>query len=158
MQARLRKAMLLILASAAGAASAAEFSYDFTVCTTSRRTPIEANADAVVFGAESWGVVASSTTKAWENASTHCTGYLRVMGGKVVGKGTCKWLEAGGDSAVGEWEYPPQGEPSWTWLAGTGKLRGISGGGSFKELFNAKGADPAVGHGCRRDWGSYRLP
>ena len=35
--------------------------------------------------------------------------------------------------AVGEFKYPPAGEPSFTWLAGTAQ-------------------------GCRRDWGRYTTP
>lgn len=152
-------AITAAVACAAVGAAAADFNYDFTVCTTGRRIPVEATPDVVAFGIESWGVVASSTTKEWERATTHCAGYLRVVGGKLVGKGTCKWTEAGGDSAVGEWEYPATGEPAWVWLGGTGKLKGITGGGTFRELFSAaKTADPAVSHGCRRDWGKYSLP
>lgn len=149
---------VLALAVAAQGAFAAEAPYDFTACTTSRRIALEANADIVAFGVESWGVVASSTTPFWEKASTHCVGYLRIMGGKPVGKGSCKWTEAGGDTAVGEFEYPPTGEPTWTWLSGSGKLKGISGGGTFREVFSAKPADPAMSGGCRRDWGKFSLP
>lgn len=139
-------------------APAAETGYDFIVCTHGRRIALEANAGIVAFGVESWGVVASSTTRFWERASTHCVGYIRVVGGKPVGKGSCKWTEAGGDAAVGEWELPDAGEPTWTWLSGTGKLNGISGGGTFRELFDARPTDPATSAGCRRDWGRYSLP
>jgi hypothetical protein len=140
------------------AAMGAESTYDFTVCTHSRYTPLEANADIVTFGVENWGVVASSATKFWEQASTHCVGYIRVMAGKTVGKGTCRWTEATGGTAVGEWEYPPNGEPTWTWLSGTGSLKGITGGGSFRDLFSAKASEPGTGQGCRRDTGNYQLP
>jgi hypothetical protein len=137
---------------------AADVSYDFVACTHSRRTPLEASADLTAFGMESWGVVSSSTTKEWENATTRCVGYLRVMAGKPVGKGVCKWFTANGDTGVGEFEYPPSGEPTWTWLVGTGKLAGIAGGGTFKSLFAGKPAEPGTTQGCRRDWGKYTLP
>ena len=139
-------------------ALAAEVPYDFVACSHGRRIALEANADIVSFGIESWGVVASSTTSFWEKASTHCVGYIRLASGKPIGKGTCKWVESGGDTAVGEWEYPNNGDPTWTWLSGTGKLQGISGGGTFREMFSAKPADPATSAGCRRDWGKYNLP
>jgi hypothetical protein len=148
----------LLLGTAASGGLAAESKYDFTVCTTSKRVPLEANADLVAFGVENWGVVASSTTPMFEQATTHCVGYLRVMGGKVVGKGTCKWALVGGDTGVGEWEYTPAGEPTWTWLTGTGKLKGIAGRGTFREVFSAPVVDPAVSLGCRRDWGTVTLP
>ena len=102
-------------------------------------------------------IVSSSTTKEWESATTHCAGYIRVIAGKQVGKGVCKWIQATGDTATGEWEYPPAGEPSWRWLAGTGKLKGIAGGGTFKAITSAKPAEPGTSQGCRRDSGNYTL-
>ncbi len=81
---------------------------------------------------ESWGVVSTSTTKEWENATTRCAGYIRVMAGKQLGKGVCKWILATGDTGTGEWEYPATGEPSGRGLVGTRKLKGISGGRDFQ--------------------------
>ncbi len=148
----------LLLGFAAAGALAAEAAYDFTVCTTSKRVMLEANADIVAFGVENWGTVASSSTKLFEQASTHCVGALRIVGGKPVGKGMCKWAFVGGDSGVGEWEYPLNGEPTWNWLAGSGKLKGVTGKGTFKEVFSAPVSDPAMSGGCRRDWGTINLP
>src|SRR6185369_10958292 len=153
-----KKFALVALVALAGSAVAAESAYDFVACTHGKGTPIEANGDIVAYAVEGWGVVATSTTKDWENASTHCVGYMRVIAGNRVGKGVCKWAQAGGDTAVGEFEFPQTGEPSWTWLSGTGKLKGIKGGGTFRELFDAKPVDPPTSQGCRRDWGKYMLP
>jgi hypothetical protein len=154
----LRRAALVLLLAAPWPTLAAEVGYDFTVCTSGRQVPLVANADIVAFGIENWGVVASSTTPMFEKASTHCVGHLRIVAGQPVGKGLCKWALAGGDTGVGEWEYPAGGEPRWTWLAGTGKLEGVRGGGSFRELFNAPAVDTATSQGCRRDWGTLVLP
>ena len=136
---------------------AADVSYDFVACTDARMTSLEASAELTAFGAESWGVVSSSTTKDWENATTHCVGYTRVMAGKPVAKGVCKWKIATGDTAVGEYEIPVAGEASWHWLVGTGKLKGITGSGTFKSLHSGS-IQPGTSQGCRRDWGSYTLP
>lgn len=154
-----RKLVLgMSLSLSALAALAADAAYDFVACTHSRQMVLEANSDVVAFGMEVFGVVASSTTKEWENASTRCVGYLRLMGGKPVGKGVCKWTQVTGDTGVGEFEYPPSGEPTWTWLSGTGKLKGISGGGTFRQVISAKPAEPGTSQGCRRDYGRYTLP
>lgn len=142
----------------AAPAAAADTAYDFTVCTHSRHTVVEANAELVALGVENWGVVASSSAKEWEGATTHCTGYVRVIGGRPVGKGVCKWFQAGGDTAVGEFEYPPAGEPAFTWLAGTGRLKGLAGSGSFRETVTGRPAEPGTAQGCRRDWGRYSTP
>ena len=142
----------------AQAALAAEQGYDFVACTHAQRTMSEAGSETVAFGVEVWGIVSSSTTKFWEGASTHCAGYIRITQGRPVGKGTCKWLTAGGDSAVGDFEYPASGEPSWTWASGTGALKGIQGSGTFRELFSAKPASEGTSQVCRHDWGRYTTP
>lgn len=119
---------------------------------------LESGHELTALGLESWGIVASSTIKECENATTRCVGYLRVAGGKMVGKGLCRWGQDGGDTAAGEWEMQPSGENRWTWLSGTGKLAGIKGGGTFQTLTRAKAAEPGTGQSCRRDWGQYTLP
>lgn len=153
-----RRAAWALLLAVAWPAQAADQAYDFTVCTSGKRVPLEASAEIVAFGIESWGVVASSATPLFEKASTHCVGHLRIVAGQPVGKGLCKWALVGGDTGVGEWEYPATGEPRWTWLAGTGRLKGVRGGGSFRELFSAPAVDTATNLGCRRDWGTLVLP
>ena len=139
-------------------ASAAEFSYDFVACTHGTSKMLESGPDLVALGAESWGIVANSTTKEWENATTHCVGYVRIAGGKPVGKGVCKWVHPTGDTAVGEWEMQATVENSFTWLAGTGKLKGIQGGGSFQTITKAKPVEAGTGQSCRHDWGKYTVP
>lgn len=155
---RTRIALALAASLIALPAWAAEVSYNFVVCGHSKVTLLEAGPDLTAMGFENWGIVASSTSKDWENATTRCVGYLRIMAGKQVGKGVCKWVMAGGDAAVGEFEYPPSGEPFFTWLTGSGKLKGIQGGGAFKQVSNARPVEPGTSQSCRQDWGKYTLP
>jgi hypothetical protein len=155
---RTRLVCALALSLGMAPAWAAEVAYNFVACTHTRVAMLEAGPDLVAFGIDNHRIVASSTTKEWENATTHCTGYVRVMAGKQVGKGVCKWVFASGDTAVGEFEYPPAGEASFTWLVGTGRLKGIQGGGTFKQVSAAKPAEPGTSQACRQDWGKYTLP
>lgn len=155
---RTGRIVALTMAALASAALGGEVPYDFVACTHGKGLPLEGNADIVGYGVESWGVVASSTTKEWEQATTYCVGYVRVMAGKPVGKGLCKWQFASGDSGVGEFEYAPGGQRTFTWLTGTGKLKGVSGGGTFETVFNGKPIQAGTSQGCRRDWGKMVLP
>ncbi|HEY0857418.1 MAG TPA: hypothetical protein VGE16_10185 [Albitalea sp.] len=149
----------LAIGMAAPMAWSRDVDYDFVVCTHSKHTVLEANADLVALGTESWGTVATSATKEFDKATTHCVGYLRMVAGKGVGKGMCKWFNNAGDTAIGEWEMPEAGENTWKWLAGTGGLKGIvSVKSSFASLGNGKAAESGTSQGCRRDWGTYRLP
>lgn len=148
------------LAAALGAAPAwsAEASYDFVACSHGTHRVLESGSELMALGLESWGIVANSTSQEWENATTRCVGDLRVVGGKPVGRGLCRWAQAVGDTAVGEWEMQPSGANRSTWLSGTGKLAGIKGGGTFQTLTRAKAAEPGTGQSCRRDCGQYTLP
>jgi hypothetical protein len=38
-----------------------------------------------------------------------------------------------------------------------GRLKGITGGGTFQEIFTAKTVDAGTAQGCRRDWGKYTM-
>lgn len=147
----------LALLAAVPAAWAAEVSYDFVACTSGRSNLLFGGADFVATGDEVFGIVASSTTKEWEGATTHCVGATQVMGGKPEGSGYCKWVQAGGDTAVGRYEFSTT-KATWTWLHGTGKLAGINGGGTFKTLFRGKPVEAGTGQSCRQDWGKYTLP
>jgi hypothetical protein len=151
-------AVSLVATLAAMPALPAEFSYDFVACTHSTSKVLDGGPELTALGVESWGIVASSTTKEWENATTRCVGYLRIAAGKPVGRGVCRWLHATGDTAIGEWDMPASGENRFTWLAGTGKLKGIQGGGSFQTVSNARPVEPGTGQSCRRDWGKFTLP
>ena len=155
---RIFSTAVLVLSAFAPVSWAADASYDFLACGHSKSVPLESSAEFTASGAESWGIVASSTTKEWESATTRCVGYSRVMAGKFVGKGVCKWIFASGDTALGEWEVPATGEASFTWLVGTGKLKGITGGGSFKYVTRGKPSEPGTSQWCRHDWGKYTLP
>jgi hypothetical protein len=149
----------LVIAMSAPAAWSANVDYDFVVCTHSKQTVLEAGPNLTALGIESWGVVATSTTPEFEKATTHCVGYLRVMAGKVAGKGLCKWFNMAGGTAVGEWEMTDTGGNDWKWLAGTGGLQGIQTVKSnFTSLGNGKPAAPGTSQGCRRDQGTYSLP
>ena len=154
-----RPVLLVALAALAQASSGAvERTYDFVACSHAKRTVVEMNHMFVGYGIESWGLVANSSTKDGENASSHCTGYMRAVQGKTTGKGICQWTILGGDTAVGEFDIPATGEASWTWLSGTGKLWGIEGSGTLKELTSAATSDPTTWQGCRRESGKYALP
>lgn len=133
--------------------------YDFVVCSHGRQTVLESGPNLVALGTESWGVVASSTTREFDKATTHCVGYLRIVGGKPVGRGLCKWASLAGDTSIGEWEMPESGDNSWKFLGGTGAWKGVSSKvARFTSLGNGKPIEPGTSQGCRRDWGTYSLP
>ena len=137
---------------------AAESTVDFVKCSGAKLTPMNVGDDATASGMENWGVVASSTTKEFENNSTHCVGFFRNIGGKRGGKGVCKLLDPAGNTALAEWEILAPGEGSWEFLAGTGTFKGISGTGQWKIFTTAKPSAEGTSQFCERYTGKYTLP
>ena len=153
-----RMAAAMILALCGTQAWTAEFTYDFVVCSHGTQKLLDSGPELTAVGVEDWGITASSSTKEWENATTRCMGHVLIAGEKTTGKGICRWVQASGGTAVGEWEMAADGQNSWRWLAGTGKLAGIRGGGTFQWVTNGKAVEAGTGQSCRRDWGKYTLP
>lgn len=148
---------LLALAALAPLARGAETAYDFVACGNTKITMLEARTDLTAFGVESWGIVATSTTKEMENATQHCLGTIRIVEGKQTGQGMCKWTDPAGNTFIGEWEMNATGQGEWVFLSGTGKFKGIKGGGSFQYVSKAKPIVEGTSQTCRRDRGAYTL-
>ncbi len=155
---RRRMTVALVLALCSAPAWTAEISYEFLACSSGTQKVLESGPELTALGVEEWGITASSTTKEWEGATTRCVGHVLIAGGKTRGKGICRWVLASGDTALGEWEMAADGQNSWKWLAGTGKLTGIRGGGTFQWVTQGKAVQPGTSQSCRRDWGKYSLP
>lgn len=155
---RKRMAAAMILALCSAPAWTAEFAYDFVVCSHGTQKLLDSGPELTALGVEDWGITASSTTKEWESATTRRVGHVLIAGERTTGKGICRWVQASGGTAVGEWEMAADGQNSWKWLAGTGKLAGIRGGGTFQWVGRGKAVEPGTGQSCRHDWGKYTLP
>jgi hypothetical protein len=150
------KAFLLVAAAGlAPQARGAETTYDFVACTSSKVTMLEARAELTAFGVESLGIVASSTSKEFEGMTQHCLGTMKIVEGKQLGKGMCKWTDPAGNTFVGEWEMTGGGEGTWLFLSGTGKFKGIKGSGHFQYLTKAKPIVEGTSQACRRDKGTF---
>ena len=155
-----RRLNLLVIAMFAFAPTtwAAESAVDFVKCSSAKITPLNVGGDITAIGMENWGIVASGSTKEFENSSTHCVGFLRVIGGKRAGRGMCKILDPGGNTVLGEFEILGPGEGSWEFLAGTGKFKGIGGSGQWKVYTAAKPSAEGTSQFCERYTGKYTLP
>jgi hypothetical protein len=153
--------LMAAIAWAAGVASTAwagETAFEFIGCGISKNVVVETSPELTVMAMENWAINTSTAVKGWERATKHTVGYVRIMDGKVTGKGAVKWQDATGDSAVFEWEIHANGERTVAWLGGTGKYKGITGGGNFEVTNSGKPVVEGTQFQCIRDWGRYTLP
>jgi hypothetical protein len=68
------------------------------------------------------------------------------------------WSDTSGNTAVGEFEQTAPGEGTWVWLSGTGKFKGIKGGGRWKNVGRGTPITEGTGLVCIRDTGTYTVP
>jgi hypothetical protein len=141
------------------AAQAAETEYKFTACGHVKSALLTAGPDLTTYTFEAWFTpTPDNPVKALQGATYKCVGYTRVMKGEANGTGSCLWTDTGGDTVVGEFKEVPGTAPTWTFLSGTGKWKGISGDGTYKELSMSKPAADGTVEVCLEETGKWMLP
>ncbi len=150
---------LLSVSAIAFPAQATEADYTgLTVCGQNKSTTLMATPELTVYSWEFWGIVPpESTFKPLQNATAHCVGYGRVMQGKTTGMASCFWTDAAGDTLIGESVDAPDKPGVWTFLSGTGKYKGISGGGSYSTTAAGKMAPDGTMQMCFSPTGKWNL-
>jgi hypothetical protein len=151
----------LVLAAGIGsltaAANAAE-SYDITNCGASTVTTVSATEEVTVMSVNTKGITRSnSANKAFENATYECASVVSVAGVQRSGLGYCKFMAPDGDFFVGEMMPDSTGGGKWKFSQGTGKRKGITGGGEYLPLTSGKPIVAGTGQGCVRATGTYEL-
>ena len=92
------------------AVAVAEQGYDFVACNARAAHDDRAGSDTVAWWRPGVGHRQQQHDQVLGRRQ-HGTGSSRITQGRPVGKGTCKWLTAGG--SAGDFEYSASGEPSW---------------------------------------------
>jgi hypothetical protein len=145
---------MVAFASAAGA----EEPYDITSCFSWKLTQITASEELTITASESTGITQShNENKAFDNNTVHCV----VLGKKTPGGATldgyCKYLEPNGDIAVGRFGREG-GKGTWEFIHGTGKWKGITGGGTYEIVAHGKPVAPGTFQSCSHATGTFALP
>lgn len=136
--------------------SAAE-EYDITNCGASTITTLSSSAEMTLLAIDTKGVAVSNhPKKAFDNSSFHSVSLVRIVAGQRMGTIFSRFLDADGDAVVGETTIAPT-EMTWRFLEGSGKWKGITGGGKALPLTNAKPILPGTAQGCLRATGTYEI-
>lgn len=91
--------------------------------------------------------------------SGECAGHYNVGATGVDSTGQCQYVDSDGDKMLVLIPVNHNGVGTWGVVAGTGKYKGITGGGDFKPLRQFPPA-PQQGHAvtCSTITGNYKLP
>jgi hypothetical protein len=148
-------AAIALLLTFHGSAAAGE--YDITNCSSATITPVTSGQDLTILLVDAKGIArASADKKAFDNNSFHCVSLMRMYRGQRSGNGACRFVDPDGDAVVGEMVLGPS-DGTWTFLEGTGKWKGIKGGGNFVSITSAKPIAAGTTQGCGRATGKYEI-
>lgn len=138
-------------------AAQAEQPFDVTCCFSGIITVVSASQELTVAGVEVRGIFQSNhENKAFDNMTLHCVGIFRVMDGKSSSTAYCKGMDPDGDIVVQEHTRVGP-EVNWKFLHGTGKWKGIKGGGKGKVITSGKPITSGTTQSCSRVVGTYEL-
>jgi hypothetical protein len=152
-------AAAVALAMGAGTAFAADVEYGGTWCGHSAAKALIAGPELTILSTETWAIETPGTSKpeVLENAAVHCVGYIRILQGKSTSTSACHFTNAAGDTLTGEAVSEPDKPGRWTFLGGTGKWKGIQGGGTYKIVSRGK-PEKGASALCLTHSGTYSVP
>lgn len=139
-------------------AAGAEEPYDITSCFSWKLAQITASEELTITASEAYGITQShNENKAFDNNTVHCVALGKTMPGSSTLDGYCKYLDPNGDIAVGRLRREG-GKGTWEFVHGTGKWKGITGGGTYEVVAQGKPVAPGTFQSCSHATGTFMLP
>jgi hypothetical protein len=137
----------------------AETPFDTTDCGSGTVTMVSESKELTVFGFDLKGLSRSNhENKVFDNCTFHAVAVMRIMDGKTTETGYFKIMDPDGDIIVGEITRFETEESTWKFLQGTGKWKGITGGGKGRTIARGKPITVGTFQACFRHMGSFELP
>jgi len=151
---------LLILTLLAPMVNAEEKPINIISCRSGTVTMLTASKELVVLGYELKGIDQDlNEDKIFENYTHMCMGTSRVLGGERLDKGYCKYMAPDGDFFIVSYDGLMGKEPTpWEYIHGTGKWKGIKGGGTVKGITKGKPIVEGTFQSCIEVTGKYEVP
>lgn len=140
---------------------AAQQSFSSLTCRAGTVSGLVKSEDMVAFGIDQRGIsLADDPAKTFNNYTQRCIGSVAVVRGKASGSGFCKNVDpANGDMTIIEWTASEKpGIGTFKFLSGTGKWKGISGGGDYQQAAVTRPVDDGTYQNCVRVKGSFSVP
>jgi hypothetical protein len=154
-------AALVGVALSAGPA-AAQQAYSTLECRAGTSTQLARGDDGtVIFGIDQRGVLQTThESKMFHNWTQRCVGSIATIGGKRSGSGYCRSLDPAGDYVLSQWTVDEQkpGTGTYRLLYGTGKWKGISGGGTYESSGAFRAVDEGTYQNCITAKGTVLIP
>lgn len=135
----------------------ADESYNIISCWSGDTTLLSASKELVIYSYDLKGVSRKiDENEAFHNWSFHVVGTAKIESGKTSILYYGKWLSPEGDMVFGEGDRSGV-DGTWKFIGGTGKYKGISGGGTNVNV-SIKPIQKGTTQGCGIATGTFKLP
>jgi len=135
----------------------AQTPFDFTEFYAGNVTAVFQSKEISIAGAEGKGILISNhENKVFDNSTFHVVVILKTVDGKRTSNSYWKIQDPDGDVVIAE-VLVVGPEKTMTFLHGTGKWKGIKGGGKGKTTVVGKSVVPGTVQSCSRYVGTFEL-
>lgn len=138
-------------------AAQAQQPMDMMSCGSMTITTTVASEELTIMGFDGKGInLDNMASKAFDNMTYHAVGVYKIESGKLTGIFYTKYLDPSGDIFVVEVSQVGM-ERDWKYLYGTGKWKGVTGGGKAFPFTKGKPVSPGTSQTCTKITGTYEL-
>ncbi|MCJ7494718.1 MAG: hypothetical protein MUP68_10840 [Deltaproteobacteria bacterium] len=130
---------------------------DMMSCGDATITTIVSTQELTIMGYEGKGInLDNLASKAFDNWTYHSVGVFKIDGGKMTGTLYAKYMDPSGYFLVVEISQAGM-ERDWKFLYGTGKWKGVTGGGKAIPFTKGRPISPGTLQGCTKITGTFEL-
>ena len=130
---------------------------DMISCADAEMTPIVVGEELTIMGSTARGInLDNLEAKVFDNMTLHSVGLMKIERGNITAIMYGKYMDPSGDFLVVEITQVGM-ERDWKFLYGTGKWKGITGGGKGFPFTKGKPITPGTSQGCVKVTGTYEL-
>jgi len=151
---------LLGLTLLAPMVNAEEKPINIVSCRSATNTLLTADKDLVIFSYDAKGIDQDlNEDKFFANFTHQCLGTIRIIGGEVLARGYCKYMAPDGEFFIVNYDGIMGEKPlDWEYIYGSGKWKGVKGGGTAKYITKAKPIVKGTAQSCIQITGTYDVP
>jgi hypothetical protein len=143
------------------ATALAQQDYEYTICRAGTVSVLAQGEKVIVWQLDHRGVaVADNPGNPFHGFTQRCVGTVASVEGQADARGWCRSV----DPQTGDWtlvDWTGGGKPghgTWSYRHGTGKWKGVSGGGTYEPIGPTKPVEPGTYQNCVRIKGKVRMP
>ena len=150
-------ALFMVLALVAWGSEALAENIDMLSCGGGNVNVITADEGLTVMAVEGKGInLDNYGRKTFDNMTYQYGALFKIDKGTWSGSMVCKYMDPSGDFFVVEINQVGM-EREWKFIYGSGKLKGITGGGKAMLITKGKPISPGTTQGCYKITGTYEL-